>query len=591
MYKLSDACIAALDKRVRDETYVQITFGLTDVDAPSKATITDTGHLVFSNGGRIDDDDSPIVTKTNQTLELNRFLLDGYNQIYDAKTSLYQGYVGDIMSDRNGVFSGSKPKVTITFSGIVELVALTLYFDEYLNNYASELSIKAYNNNVEVLNKVYTPTSTMFVTPDNIPKCDKIEIVCNKTNVPYRRFRITKLLYGAVYLLQDDVIIDTSLKSTASVMSEDIPTSTFKFKFLDFDKIYAPNHPQSRLKYIEDGQFIRFEFNHTLDNGDLETIPMSYLYTSGEAKTEDVNIGEQVEITAVDGLSLMNGTFYQKSYNPNGTSYFDLLVEVFEQAEYRGKYVIDEYLKTLKTKVVMKGLSFKSAVQTIANAGCCDIYFDRFGTVHIKKHVETPTDFSFDFAKVTGDSKLSRTPLLKNVVSKYSTVSVGEEIVELGKSELDTSVTNYKVEMEFDPATEITYQANGLTIVGSPEIYATKFVAFVSGQGTLVVSGKKLSVTETVISKKFNDLGQDLQISNSLIDTQQDCVRYIDAFGEYYTKRSTYQFDNRGYPQIDVLDVPTYETTFSPDMRAIVIENEIKFNGAISGTTKVVSFE
>ena len=194
MYNISQKCTDALNKPFRDETYVQITFGLVDVDAPSTSTITDNGHLSFSNAEKLDDDQSIIVSKTYQTLELNRFLLDGYNVVYDETNDLYQGYVGTVVSDENGEFLTQKPMITIDFSVITEMAGFTMFFDEYLGNYPSEFSLKAYNNSRVVLDKTYNPTSTMYVTPDTIPPCNKIEIVCNKTNVPYRRFRVTKII-------------------------------------------------------------------------------------------------------------------------------------------------------------------------------------------------------------------------------------------------------------------------------------------------------------------------------------------------------------------------------------------------------------
>ena len=52
--------------------------------------------------------------------------------------------------------------------------------------------------------------------------------------------------------------------------------------------------------------------------------------------------------------------------------------------------------------------------------------------------------------------------------------------------------------------------------------------------------------------------------------------------------RNEYTFDNRGYCELDPLDNILLDTLYSNNLRTFVIENNIKYNGALSGSSKVL---
>ena len=207
-------------------------------------------------------------------------------------------------------------------------------------------------------------------------------------------------------------------------------------------------------------------------------------------------------------------------------TYYDLLIEILTLADLKRGYELDSFLQTESTHYVFDNESYKTAIQLIANACACSITFDRFGKMYIKRTIDRSVDFNYTFSNILSHPTLSRLPQIRNIISSYQTVSL--------------------------------------------------------------VDGKVVYETIEFI-KNYNSTGEDLLISNILIDNPTACERYCDDMYSYYKLRNSYSFTDRGNPQLDILDEPTLDTDYLTADKVTIIEQKITFNGALSGSTKVIS--
>jgi hypothetical protein len=60
----------------------------------------------------------------------------------------------------------------------------------------------------------------------------------------------------------------------------------------------------------------------------------------------------------------------------------------------------------------------------------------------------------------------------------------------------------------------------------------------------------------------------------------QDLAEWL---GDYYTSGIEYEYDNRGFPEIDVNDIVYQENEFYDGMKVNIYRQTINFNGAFSG--------
>lgn len=527
MYPVSTAYKTAIEKQFRDESFVKIVFGLIDQDAVSYSTLSDNGHIYYSSLSNINSEENQVTT-TYQTLEHNRFILDGGYEFSpeSAGDCVYQGYISDLISGDDGNFGTQKPYILMSFSQVVELAALTLDFDEVQGTYPTSITVQAFNDTTEVLNKTYTLTGTHYITPDHIPTCNKIYLIGNTMNLPHRRMRLTRILYGIIYNLTEQDITRCGIDKVSDVMSNVLPKDNFSFTLMDIPRNYDPDNPNSFLPYVETGQEIKCSIGQKLANGTIEWFPLCNRIATGEVKTENIGVATSVEIKASDMLGLLTTPYTAGAYSASGKTLATLAQEVLTFCGYTGEYSIDAYLSGVTTHIPLPNRPCRECLQLIANAGGCFIYTDRLGKLWIKRVSSVLQDFGFDYNNIITVPTLTRTPLLRNVISKYFT------------------------------ATE-----NGGTV----------------------------TITETPYTKNINELGTDLQISNQLIDNETDCSRYCTEMGNYYKMRNSYAFDDRGFPALDILDVVSLDTNYTVSGSAYIIEQKIEFDGTLKGTTKLLS--
>lgn len=584
MYTVSDKYKVSMNQMLREKSEVNIVFGLISQDAPSASTPTDNGHTEYSQVATFDVGTQ--VNETTETLEKNRFFLDGVCKLPTRGEFPFQGYVGNELSGDDKLYTNI-PTVTITFSQPLEFVAFTLRFDEIKGDYPEILGLKAYNNNVEVLNKTYNPTGVEFITPEQIPTCNKIVLEYRKSHFPRRRARIFQLLYGIIVTVTNKDLTSMTISNKTEPLSMELPSQTMDFTMMDMDGEFDPENPNSKLKYFEQGQFAETSLKQTLYDGSIETIPLSKTYFNGEVTTDRDILGTNLTIKTSTQFDWLDTEYNGALYYANGRSYYDLITDALTFAGYSGAYQIDNTLKTKTTKVVLSGKSVKEFIQTVANAGGCYIRFDRTGQMIVKPFESNVADVEYSLSTMYGYPTLNRTALLRNIVTKYVNVSL-ETSAELASLEV-TSVVNQPCTITFDSATNVTYSVSGVTVVGTPVITANKIEVVLNGTGKITVTGNKLKYTDVQYVKQVNQLGYDLETSNPLIDSRAMCDVYSTNLANYYSKRNSYEFENRGFPETDVMDSTVFDTQDYLSETGIVIENTITFDGTLSAKTKVLS--
>jgi hypothetical protein len=121
----------------------------------------------------------------------------------------------------------------------------------------------------------------------------------------------------------------------------------------------------------------------------------------------------------------------------------------------------------------------------------------------------------------------------------------------------------------------------------------TKYYAYgceitLSGSGDVVLNGKEIVFAETSISVNANLNGMDCIVSNQLITNSTWANSYASWVSSILVLNNEYAFSNRGFVELDMGDLVSLDTLYTSQLPIIMTENNISFDGTLSGTSKAI---
>ena len=90
------------------------------------------------------------------------------------------------------------------------------------------------------------------------------------------------------------------------------------------------------------------------------------------------------------------------------------------------------------------------------------------------------------------------------------------------------------------------------------------------------------------LSVEFNSIGERCPIENELITDEFHGAQYAEWIGDYVSRRNEYEFEERGFPELDVGDNLTLNTLFTEDVEGTLLSNEITFDGTLKAKSKIL---
>lgn len=377
------------------ESDIEISLRLTDPDAYEEATATDNGHVNFSNTNHIVSDGEKNI-RPYATLERNLWILDGSREILPANNFGETGFIDDTVGTASGTYSAN-PIISIGFSRVHTnvLQGLTITWCRFLNEYATDFIVTAYNGTTVVAKKTIADNTSVKVSVIlDIVNYDRIDIEVTKWSMPFRRVRLDEVFTGVDIVFSKKDIFSHSCSHSADPISAKLPKSETSFSLNNVDNVFNPYNTEGISKYLIERQEISVKYGYKFDSGE-EWISGGKFYLS-EWDAKQGGIG--ADFKARDLLEFMTNTYNKGTYTPGGTSLYDLAEDVLLDADLpvssdgSVKWVIDEGLKNIYTIAPLPIDTHANCLQMIANAGECVIYQDRKGILQIKQIINKSKD-------------------------------------------------------------------------------------------------------------------------------------------------------------------------------------------------------
>ena len=421
MYPVTAKWKEETEQTLRNPSYVRIVFGVTDPDAPGLSTQTDNGHLPYSDVDSVDV--GTTAPSTYQTLERNRFILDGKNPLPPESNPIYQGYAGLTISGDAGTYT-VQPLVKISFGDYVQFPGLTFQFDDSMGDYPNSFRILAKKDSVSVFDKTYSPDTTYWEMEDQIPLCNELSFYWLNSNIPHRRARLLSLTYGLVSRLGSDDIASCSSTKEIDLLSSKIPKQEFEFTLIDTQRRYDPENPSGLWEYLESRQPVNYQYGYELLDGSIEWIPWGLSYSTGDFDVSKSGIVAEVSVKCAGLADHLTMTYDEGVYSAAGRSLFDLATDVMKFAGFENTIELDNALKTIYTHNPLPSSKVNECLQLIANAGRCIMNHSRGGYIQILRENDSATGFDINFDKMTDTPTTTKIPPLRNLSVEYNSIKV-----------------------------------------------------------------------------------------------------------------------------------------------------------------------
>lgn len=587
MYPVTAKWKEETEQTLRNPSYVRIVFGVTDPDAPGLSTQTDNGHLPYSDVDSVDV--GTTAPSTYQTLERNRFILDGKNPLPPESNPIYQGYAGLTISGDAGTYT-VQPLVKISFGDYVQFPGLTFQFDDSMGDYPNSFRILAKKDSVSVFDKTYSPDTTYWEMADQIPLCNELSFYWLNSNIPHRRARLLSLTYGLVSRLGSDDIASCSSTKEIDLLSSKIPKQEFEFTLIDTQRRYDPENPSGLWEYLESRQPVNYQYGYELSDGSIEWIPWGLSYSTGDFDVSKSGIVAEVSIKCVGLADHLTMTYDEGVYSAAGRSLFDLATDVMKFAGFENTIELDNALKTIYTHNPLPSSKVNECLQLIANAGRCVMSHSRGGYIQILRESKKTTGFDINFDKMTDTPTTTKIPPLRNLSVEYNSIKVNSEVSAAVNAVEISAPTEHEYTFTHQAYTNQKVEVSGsLSVVGTPKYYAYKTVVTLKGTGTVTVNGNSLTENKIEYRKKYSDVGEDLSgVSNTLIDNQTDAIAYANWVAAVTLRRNTYSAPDRGYPELDVGDSVNFTSNFANETPVTMVQQKLTYNGAIKGECQYI---
>lgn len=418
-----------------NESFVEVSLDIADPDSIKDATASANGSVYISDTPEtVSEVDTPVIPYG--TLEQNIYLLDGSRKSIPETNYKDGGYIGDAFSNEECVFDTKVPIITINFSVLHTKIipGITITWGTAYNEYASHFIVTAYNDNTIVAEKeIVDNTSVTSIVTMDINNYNRITIRVLGWCLPNHRARVDEIFVGINKVYTKTDLLNYSHSQVVDPISTSLPKMEIKFSIDNSDNSYNPYNLSGLAKYITERQELKVRYGLKLNDDTIEWIKGGNFYLSEWYAKQN---GISAEFVARDLLEFMSDTYDDTATAITERSLGDLAELVLRKADLplnsngTNKWVIDSSLYSIKTKAILPKDTLANCLQVIANMGCCVLYQDRDGILHIEPINNTSTDYSINQFNSYSKSEITLSKLIKQVIVKVYTYTIVDGVIQ-----------------------------------------------------------------------------------------------------------------------------------------------------------------
>ena len=196
------------------------------------------------------------------------------------------------------------------------------------------------------------------------------------------------------------------------------------------------------------------------------------------------------------------------------------------------------------------------------------------------------TNFTMRRKDMTSSPKAIKQELIKEVIVPCYSYQNGTQEESLVSEDITVTagelVTFYIGEPSYNLRATLNESSSGVTITESGSYFATvKFTN--AGSYRFELLGYRYKIVERYAVNSLNARGKTVKWENPLISDMTMATDLAEWLGDYYRSGIEYEYDNRGFPELDVNDIIYQENEFHDGMKVNVYRTTLTFNQAFEG--------
>ena len=423
-----------------------------------------------------------------------------------------------------------------------------------------------------------------------------ITIHATAMSVPNTRLRLFSVSLGDGRVYTNDDIQSSSLEYVGDLYKQTHIETTFNLTLLNKDHI-DPEDPNFSDHVFRTENPMKVYYGIETANNSISWVNRSLVYIKDYQVDYDT-----ISINAVDFIQLKGDVVFMDDRNSAyiyQTSYiYNIMKDVFKQMGTDGTFERSSGLFNVEITNPIPSMTCKEIIQMLTNIGNAYYVDSLNGNYHVyfKANSNDLSDNSFVIEKddVFGHPVYTKNTLVKEIKMvywEYVHPQLNTNSVDiLNEPNRYYDVGTYTFVFENAPWWfVISYGTDGLTFTNSP--YGAVVHITTAGYYQFRFTGEKADVVKHTVTIPVNSTGETITWENPLIGTKEMATTVGNYMKEIYKRPVTYDYDYRGYPEIEICDVLKQENSYIQNMKVKVLRQEINFDGALSGhlTTQKVT--
>lgn len=201
------------------------------------------------------------------------------------------------------------------------------------------------------------------------------------------------------------------------------------------------------------------------------------------------------------------------------------------------------------------------------------------------------TDYTVEYDDLYSTPVGTQLDKTKNLNVSRSIYTAGQEAEELTSDTViyeGENVIYYFSDPCYGYIANITQGPGVISIVSSGAYFVELSVSNAPSGSEIKISvtGYKYNVTEALHTIEINNRGSDVTWDNPLISDYEHCKDVAEWVADYLSSGIEYELDFRGEPALDCGDTVFQENRYVDDLKAVIEEHHLMFNGGIDGALR-----
>ena len=420
MIPVSDAWKEAQKGTLLPETFVEVTYTITEPGVQERATATGNYPESFSNVAQIVDVEDR-ASEAYATLDYGAWGLNGTYSYFNG-SPVNPGYVDThySMADCSvNVSPYPTIKITLPEQHNVLIPGITITWGKGFGGWASSFRVIARDIESSIIAQKTVVDNTDVTTKVwlDLERYKEITIEVLKWSHPFQRIRCSDIRLGIGVIYTKNDLLGFDHRQSVDLLSAVLPQSDITFRLRTDGDRWNPDNPTGAEKYLLEQQEIKVRYGMDID-GITEWIKGGTFWLS---EWDTPSNGLEANFTARDAIGFMSGKYtgprYGTLYHIANSAFIEADLPLLGNGNVR--YVLDSSLHDIVGDFLedTQEYSIGEVLQMVAHAGYCVFYQDRDGVVHIEP-------MSNDYSDYVIDSRISYTHPEYTINKPFKTISV-----------------------------------------------------------------------------------------------------------------------------------------------------------------------